>query len=160
GRWSRKQYLVTRLLHEPYSHLQQTFGARNFSLVLLKGAKLTEDYGKGRPNVKNFLDSAFGAEHLISEERLAAKCREVRDPNTPVRFTFFGRIVEYKGIDHMLRAVRRAIDVGATNFSFEVLGSGPAREGLEALSRELGLESHVVFHGAVPFGRPLFELLY
>ncbi len=159
GHWSLKQYLVTRLLHDPFQHLQQLLGVRRFSLVLLKGARLAADYGAARPNVKSFLDSAFSAEHLIDRQSLASKVAEALDPRVPLRAVYFGRLVAYKGVDAMLRAVSRAVASGAS-LRFDIIGSGPEESALRALSTELELDSVVRFIGAVPFGPALFEQLY
>jgi hypothetical protein len=67
GRWSRRELWVTRLLHQPFAHLQHLAEVRCCSLVLMKGRRLVEDYGRGRPNVKYFLNSAFSEEHIVPE---------------------------------------------------------------------------------------------
>jgi glycosyltransferase involved in cell wall biosynthesis len=159
GHWSLKEYLVTRIFHDPFQHLQQLLGVRRFSLVLLKGAQLVRDYGAARPNVKNFLDSAFSSEHLISRQALASKASDVLDPQAPLRAVYFGRLVAYKGVDAMLRAVARAVKSGA-NVRFDIIGSGPEESALRAMSTDLGLDQVVRFVGAVPFGPALFEQLY
>jgi Glycosyltransferase len=159
GRWSRKEYLVTRMLHDSFAHLQQSIGVRLFSLVLLKGEKLAGDYGKGRSNVKNFLDAACSEKQLIEADRLDAKVRALSDPALPVVFTYFGRLVAYKGIDHMLRAFHRAISLGARNVRLQIIGGGPELPRLTTLTDELKLGELVNFRGPVPFNA-LFEQLY
>jgi glycosyltransferase involved in cell wall biosynthesis len=159
GYWTLKEYLSTRLLHDPFQHVQQQFGVRRFSLVLLKSAALVRDYGAARPNVKNFLDSAFSREHLIAPERLAAKLREIEEPETPLRVVYFGRLASEKGILAMLRAVARALERGA-RVRFDIIGNGPEEASLRASSRALGIDGFVRFVGAVPFGPTLFEHLY
>jgi glycosyltransferase involved in cell wall biosynthesis len=159
GEWSLREYLTSKLLHETNLHLQHLWAARNVSLLLLKGKRMAADYGGGRPNVKAFWDSAFETRHLIAPDRLEAKARAVLDRAQPLRVVYFGRLVPYKGIDHMLRAVRGALDLGA-KLHMQIIGEGPQRAELEALSRELRVDAHVTFTGAVPFGEPLFEKLY
>lgn len=159
GSWSLRQYATTRLIHDTSMHLQQRFATNNFSLVLLKGRRLARDYGRGRPHVKNFLDSAFETEHVIPEARLRAKATAVLDSKLPLEIAYFGRLVPYKGIDHMLRAVRVAIDCGA-HVRFRIIGDGTQRAELDQLSAELGLTKHVAFVGLVPFGKSLFDQLY
>ncbi len=160
GQWSLKEYVVTRLFHDSYQHLQQLIGVRAFSLVMLKGGKLAADYGGGRPHVKNFLDSAFSEGHIIAEERLETKLRALADPAQAFELAYFGRLVPYKGVDHMLRAVEHAVRLGATGIRFHIIGDGPERERLKQLTGELGLGDRVDFHGAVRFGDELFERLY
>lgn len=160
GRWSKREYLSTILLHRPTKRLQQTVAARTCSLVLLKGAKMAHDYGKGRPNVKNFLDSAFSAEHIIPFAQLEQKCAALSDPATPLDLTYFGRLVGYKGVDHMLRALAHAKTLGLQNFRFHIIGGGEEESALKALTDTLGLQHEVIFHGSVPFGKTLFERLH
>jgi len=159
GQFSRRQYLTTRLLHDSTRHLQQLYVVRNSSLVLLKGGLLSTDYGSGRSNVKNFLDSAFEERHLIRPARLQAKLRRAARRDEPLRVVYFGRLVSIKGIGDMLRATRLALDEGAP-LRLRVIGSGAERPALEALRGELGLEAHVELHDEVPFGEELFDLLY
>ena len=160
GRWSKREYLDTILLHRPVNRLQQAVAARAFSLVLLKGAKMARDYGGGRPNVKNFLDSAFSAEHIISDEKLEQKCAALADPATTLEFTFFGRLVGYKGVDHMLRALAHAKTQGLQNFRFNIIGGGDEETALQELTNSLQLQNEVVFQGSVAFGSSLFERLH
>lgn len=159
GRWSLREYVTTKLIHANLHHLQHTIAARRFSLVMLKGRALADDYGKGRPNVKNFLDSAFETRHLIPPDRLEQKASAVLQRSAPLHAIYFGRLTGYKGIDHMLRALRVALDLGA-NVKLSIVGSGEDREALERLAAELKLQDRVAFLGAVRFGEPLFELLY
>lgn len=160
GRWSKKEYLITRLFHTPYTHLQHLVCARTCSLVLLKGVKMAKDYGNGRSNVKDFLDAAFSASHIIPPARLEEKLAQLAIPNTPIDITYFGRLVAYKGIDHMLRALAHAKRLGLRDVRFHIVGEGAAEADLKALAIELDIGDQVVFHGAVAFGDGLFAQLY
>jgi glycosyltransferase involved in cell wall biosynthesis len=160
GVWSAREYWTTRLLHDTFEHLQHLWAARWCSLVLLKGKQLADDYGHGKPNVRGFLDSAFGCEHIISESALQAKLARVSEAHNPLRFTFYGRLVPYKGVDHMLRALAHALRTPGFEATFDVYGDGPERSQLVALTADLGIERAVRFHGAVPFGPEFFERLY
>ncbi|MET0342788.1 MAG: glycosyltransferase [Polyangiales bacterium] len=64
----------------------------------------------------------------------------------PVRIITVCRLVEKKGLEYALRALVEVARRGHA-FEYHVVGSGPLREPLEALARELGL-SQVTFHGA------------
>lgn len=65
----------------------------------------------------------------------------------PIRFVFSGRLIEFKGIDFLLQAMRLVIDqVPAT---LELIGDGPMRAQWEALAARLGLREHVTFRGWV-----------
>jgi glycosyltransferase involved in cell wall biosynthesis len=159
GRWSLKEYLVTKVLHDSIRHLQHVFAVRCCSLVILKGSQMALDYGKKRSNVKYILDSAFSEGHIIPDTQLQDKANSLKDLSNPVQLAYFGRLVEYKGIAHMLCAVQHAIGRGA-HVRFHIIGDGPQRADLEKLSRNLGLGRAVAFHGAIPFGPQLFDQLY
>src|SRR6185295_2838501 len=57
---------------------------------------------------------------------------------------FAGRMVPYKGVDVLLRALA-GVDAAAV-----LVGGGPFRETWTALARELGLSERVRFAGEVP----------
>ena len=92
GRWSKKEYLVTKVIHYTSDHLQQLLLARICSLVLLKGKKLADDYGHGRPHVRNFLDSAYGVEHIVPNERLRKKLRRICQPKNHYGLRFMAAL--------------------------------------------------------------------
>ncbi len=63
---------------------------------------------------------------------------------------YVGTMGEQEGIDYLLRAVRILVhDLERHDFSFTIIGGGPAVEGLRRLSRELGVEDYVEFPGRV-----------
>ena len=63
---------------------------------------------------------------------------------------YVGTMGEQEGIDHLLRAVRIIVnDLGRQDFSFTIIGGGPAVEGLRRLSRDLGVDGYVEFPGRV-----------
>jgi colanic acid/amylovoran biosynthesis glycosyltransferase len=57
-----------------------------------------------------------------------------------------GRLVEKKGIEHVLRAMRILLDRGV-EVEYRVLGDGPRRARLAALAAELGVKDRVTLHG-------------
>lgn len=67
---------------------------------------------------------------------------------TVTRFVFAGRLVDWKGVDHLLRAVARV--VSDTPMTLEILGDGAERRRLEGLRDELGLTEVVSFRGWLP----------
>jgi glycosyltransferase involved in cell wall biosynthesis len=69
-------------------------------------------------------------------------------PAPPFRLLFVGRLVERKGVRHLLDAVARARTDGVDVVA-DVVGEGPIRPALEAHARSLGLASAVRFHGFV-----------
>jgi glycosyltransferase involved in cell wall biosynthesis len=64
-------------------------------------------------------------------------------------FVSAGRLEPSKGTRHAIRALALLADRGYPA-TLVVVGSGPERERLEHLARELGLESRVVFTGPLP----------
>lgn len=65
---------------------------------------------------------------------------------------YVGRLLEWKGVDIALLAVSRIKQVNP-NIRFTIVGQGPARPRLEALSRDLGLEETVQWVGWQPQNR-------
>ena len=65
----------------------------------------------------------------------------------PYRLLFVGRLVERKGVHHLLGAVARLRESRAVEL--HVVGDGPFRERLEARAAELGLGDAARFHGFV-----------
>jgi colanic acid/amylovoran biosynthesis glycosyltransferase len=63
-----------------------------------------------------------------------------------LRLVTVGRLVEKKGIEHVLRAVRILVDRGM-DVEYRILGDGPRREPLAALVAELGMRDRVTLHG-------------
>jgi glycosyltransferase involved in cell wall biosynthesis len=160
GRWSRKSYLVSRWIYDPLRNAELSFAAKRCSLVLFKGASLVRDFGRGRPEVKDFYDTAFSEEHVIPAAELAAKLARFEDAERPLELVYFGRLTGYKGVDRCLQALALAVERGFTRFRFQVIGDGEQRAELEQMTRELGLADRVQFRGAVPFGPALFERLW
>jgi len=74
--------------------------------------------------------------------------REQRSPEqgAPLSIGYFGRLVEEKGVQVLLRA---AVDLPG-NWTLHLFGHGPYQAALQALTRELGIERRVVFQGRVP----------
>lgn len=63
-------------------------------------------------------------------------------------FVFWGRLIVMKNLDTLLRAFARAkLPPG---YSLAVIGSGPERDRLEELARELSIAERVSFAGALP----------
>jgi len=69
------------------------------------------------------------------------------DRASPIRFVFSGRLVDWKGVDCLLRAFARV--VSETPATLDIFGDGTERGSLQKLASELGLEKLVTFHGWV-----------
>ena len=59
------------------------------------------------------------------------------------------RLVEMKGVAYGIRAIACAYECGE-DVVYHIVGDGPLRGELEALSHELGIADHIRFHGALP----------
>jgi colanic acid/amylovoran biosynthesis glycosyltransferase len=64
----------------------------------------------------------------------------------PLRLVTVGRLVEKKGIEYALRAIRILKDRGV-DVEYRVLGDGPRRDRLDRLARELGIGDRVTLQG-------------
>ncbi len=67
-----------------------------------------------------------------------------RETDAPTLLTV-GRLVEYKGVAHVVRALREL-----PGYRLRVAGDGPDRERLERVAREEGVADRVTFLGYVP----------
>jgi glycosyltransferase involved in cell wall biosynthesis len=74
----------------------------------------------------------------LSREYLGWTNQKRNQPSTGLRLLYVGRLLEWKGLDLAIHAVRRLRDRGVVA-RFTIVGDGPAREGLERLAEELGL---------------------
>jgi glycosyltransferase involved in cell wall biosynthesis len=158
GAWSRGAFWRSRLVYQPWLSLQHHLARLCCSVLFLKGQGLVRDYGRGQPHVHYLLDCAHGADLVIDAAQLEARCARMLQPGAPLRACYFGRLVPYKGIDRMLAAVAEARARGA-EVSFDVFGNGEAEAPLRRLAADLGIAEHVHFHGALPYGKPLFAAL-
>jgi colanic acid/amylovoran biosynthesis glycosyltransferase len=73
--------------------------------------------------------------------------RSVR-ADEPIRIVSVGRLVEIKGHEFVLRAVALLREKNPC-VHYDLVGDGPLRSKLEALSAELGVKHHTTFHGAL-----------
>ena len=72
---------------------------------------------------------------------------------------FVGVIGDQEGIDLLLASVKHIVrDLGREDIQFTLVGDGPSRKRMEALSIELGLAGFVTFLGRVP-DEQLFSVL-
>jgi glycosyltransferase involved in cell wall biosynthesis len=67
----------------------------------------------------------------------------------PPRILYAGNLVPSKGVDVLVRAAAQLERQGVA-WQLKVLGEGPARNGLEALARNLGIASKVTWAAFVP----------
>ncbi|MBX7210354.1 MAG: glycosyltransferase family 4 protein [Verrucomicrobiaceae bacterium] len=65
-----------------------------------------------------------------------------------LRILSVGRLVEFKGFNHLINAMAGARELG-TEVHLDLMGDGPLREPLERQVADLGLGGQVKFHGIV-----------
>jgi glycosyltransferase involved in cell wall biosynthesis len=77
--------------------------------------------------------------------------RVVKESNSYDEYgvVFVGRLMEYKGVDRLVKAFSHAVRE-LRKAKLHIVGSGPEMSRLRELSRKLGLESNVIFHGWLP----------
>lgn len=75
----------------------------------------------------------------------------------PIRVIFVGRVVSAKGLDVVLEIMRQLLmyypDAEEPQISLDILGDGHERARFENLSKQMGLEKTVSFHGWVSHDR-------
>ena len=158
GLWNFRQYLVNRLIYDPLVYLQVWLAPRMFQLVLLKSASMVRDFGLRRAHVRNFYDTAHGADDVLSPAELAERNVMLREPDQPLEAVFFGRFVAYKGLDRAIEAVRLARAQGL-DVRLTLIGEGECEASLRQQVAASGLQEAVRFLPPVPYGDPLFEQL-
>ncbi len=152
GKWTYGVYWRRRNIHDRWFGIQSHLARWICSAVFLKGQALARDYGRGSANVHYHLDCAHSKDMVLTPAAAAKKLAALADDSAPLRACYFGRLVDYKGVDSMLRAVAAAVQAGA-KVQFDIFGSGEAEPSLRALQVELGLQEVVRFHAARPYGQ-------
>ena len=84
---------------------------------------------------------------LTEEERLA-KRHELGIEDDQLVLLNLGRLGTEKNLDELLHLFAHAIEHNK-NMTFMIVGDGPAKEQLEKLAQELGIEKRVIFTGMV-----------
>lgn len=97
-------------------------------------------------------ESGISAETL---ERLSPP--EERSTGSAPTILFTGRLVGFKNVEMLLHAAARARENGV-DFRLRIVGDGPERSRLIALTKQLQLEERTTFVGTVPYAQHLEEL--
>jgi len=156
GQWSLKSFLICTLLYDPIRVAQILLAVRTSSLVLLKSASMVRDFGGGRPNVRNFWDTAHSTAQVVDDATLETRLQRLEDVSRPISLIYFGRFVPYKGLDLMIRAVWRARVASGHPFVLDLVGAGDELPRLRACVDELGAGDAVRFSAPLPYGPELF----
>jgi glycosyltransferase involved in cell wall biosynthesis len=86
--------------------------------------------------------------YTLGFDQMPQASRPGRGARQDFRIVFVGRLVERKGVTHLIEAVRRL--PAELHAHLTVIGEGPERQALEAQARAAGLEHRVDFRGRVP----------
>jgi glycosyltransferase involved in cell wall biosynthesis len=157
GQWSLKSYVVCSLVYDPVRLAQIWAATRLSSLLLLKSASMVRDFGRGRPNVRNFWDTAHSLEQVIDAQALEGRLRRLEDRDRPISLIYFGRFVPYKGLKLMIEAVWKARCASGRSFVLDLVGSGDELPNLRAWVEELGAGAAIRFNAPLPYGPLLFS---
>jgi glycosyltransferase involved in cell wall biosynthesis len=154
GKWSRRAYLSNRIVYDPLRAWQQRKLVDTCSLVLLKGQRLVDDYGKGAEHVKFFQNTAYTSEQVIDEAELARRCEDATSSTTALKLTHFGRLEFYKGMSHAIEAL--ALVNGASDAppaaELTLIGMGSEEASLRSLADALGVRDAVEFCPPMSYG--------
>ncbi|MCA9615838.1 MAG: glycosyltransferase [Polyangiales bacterium] len=152
-----RQYWMNRLVYDPIKLAQVHLAPRLFDLVFFKSERMVQEVGRGRANVKNFFDTAHAPEHVVSDAGLATRRARV-EAGGPLEVVFFGRFVEYKGLDRSIDAVLAARRAG-DDIRLTLIGQGDEREALERLVADRQAEAFVTIQEPLRYGPELFDAL-
>ena len=84
----------------------------------------------------------------ITPEERSQKRQELGIPEDHLVFLNLGRLGTEKNLDEVVSLFALAL-TQSEKMTLLIVGDGPAREHLQALTRELGIEKHVIFTGMV-----------
>jgi len=125
------------------------------SLSLLKGCAVHARYGRYARNARDFYNTSYSAESVISHEQLEQKCMRIQT-GRPIRCVSLGRLRDFKHVDHSIRAVVAAARKGGP-VSLDIVGDGPDESRLRSLVAELSAGDVVRLLGPRSYGRELLE---
>ena len=89
----------------------------------------------------------LGAKKKIYPIHNSIEIKEVKKSKVnPFQFVFVGRIVFYKNLEVVIKAISKIIN-DVPEIKFIIIGDGPHREKLEDLVKKLDLDPNVIFKG-------------
>jgi glycosyltransferase involved in cell wall biosynthesis len=131
-----------RLLYRPFLRRVLARAAR----IVVSSPHLAKYAAELQPFADKCVVIPFGIDRARLEltPEIARRAPELRSAGGGPRLLFIGRLVPYKGVDVLLRAMA---DVDATAW---VIGDGPLRQALESDAARLGVADRVRFLGQLP----------
>jgi rhamnosyl/mannosyltransferase len=144
--------------------IKQKVGASAFNpvlnLVMSRCAAIiatSPNYVETSPVLRRFRDRCHVIPYGIAPERLAAPApdvtHELKRKYGPRMVLAVGRLVYYKGFEHLIRAMR-LVDGSAV-----IVGDGPLRQKLESLAQDCRVADRVAFTGELQ-GRDLASFFH
>jgi glycosyltransferase involved in cell wall biosynthesis len=137
--WFHSEVVRPRLQYKAFYEPFLSFTLRRAARIVVSSPALAEQAQALRPYRGKCVVIPFG----FDPERFAPPASPVTSGETPL-VLFVGRLVEYKGVDVLLRAL-----AGLENVRAVLVGDGPRRAALEELATDLGLAGRVTFAGEV-----------
>jgi glycosyltransferase involved in cell wall biosynthesis len=124
--------------------VQKFIMRRNYAFA--SGRALGERLRAVTPNVASVLTSALGPDDF--------RRRDDACTGRPVGLLYVGRLIEGKGLEELLEAVRRLVNEGR-DVTLDLVGEGRERAALEARSGAMGLVERARFRGHAVMGPAL-----
>ena len=138
-----------------------TFSERLIAWLDRDGAILTVSEATKRKIVETLrFDErrVFVVPNGVDSATLRALAHRTPRQKEPRRIIYVGRLIGYKNVDHLLQIVRKLEQTGPS-VSLDVVGAGDELARLQALSKKLGVEQKVRFHGFIEDKREVFGLV-
>jgi rhamnosyl/mannosyltransferase len=142
--WFHSEVVRDRLKYALFYRPWFAFAMRRASRIIVASPPMAEAAQLAAfPAARAVIPYGIDPRRLELTDDVQREAHLLRQTHEGPLILFVGRMVSYKGLDVLLRAM---VNVRATAV---LVGDGPLRPQLEALSRELGLGSKVFFAGAV-----------
>src|SRR5439155_10990041 len=93
----------------------------------------------------------------LTDEQLAARRKFLRDTTPPLKLLIAGRLIKIKGVDHVIEAIAKLREQNLP-IKLDVMGEGEDLPAFKQLVADRRLVDVVRFTGAVPYGKPLFDV--
>jgi rhamnosyl/mannosyltransferase len=127
-----------RMLEPLYAPLRKAVLRRATSVLVSGQAMATA------PELDGWSEKVRVLPYGVSPRLVGAGGEGTRAVGEPLRLLFVGRLVYYKGVDILLRALAQTTDT-----TLRLVGDGADRRALEALATELGVADRAEFLGSV-----------
>lgn len=147
---------LVAVIQKQFKSLQVKRAVCKSDLILLKSSSMVRDFGAGRDRVKSFFDVVHTESDVLSDDQRNGRLSFLGDKDRALKICYFGRLVEYKGVDRIIKAVLLARQRGA-NISLKIVGDGPELGKLQGLASSA--DSAVEFIGGVEYGSTLFDAI-